>query len=72
MYVGVDLEEYVDEDGVRWVRDKKRPPVVNLLNHYQCTWKTRFNHFQRYTDVKPKGTLSITVFQILNFSDNYI
>jgi hypothetical protein len=53
----IDLDEYVDEDGVRWVRERKRQ--VQLMHHYQCTWKTRTNHFQRYTDVKAKGSLQL-------------
>ncbi len=49
-----ELEEYVDDEGVRWVRDRKRPPV-SLMNHYNCTWKAQNNHFQKYSDVKVKG-----------------
>ena len=51
-----DIKEFVDEEGIRWTREKRRPPI-NLLNHYVCSWKTRNNHFLRYSDVKPKGEL---------------
>jgi len=44
----------VDDDGVRWTLEKNRPNV-SLLNFYNISWKSRNNHFQRYTDVKPKG-----------------
>jgi hypothetical protein len=48
------IPEYVDDDGVRWTLEKNRPNV-SLLNFYNISWKSRNNHFQRYTDVKPKG-----------------
>ena len=47
-------DEYIDEEGVRWVAQRPRPNI-SLMNHYQCTWKPRNNHFLRYQDVKPKG-----------------
>lgn len=56
--------EYTDEEGVRWVTEKKRPNIA-LLNHYQCTWKPKNNHFLRHTDVKPKGRLSQYVINTL-------
>ena len=50
-------DEYIDEEGVRWVAQRPRPNI-SLMNHYQCTWKPRNNHFLRYQDVKPKGKSS--------------
>ena len=49
-----EMSEFVDDEGVRWVCERKRPNIA-LLNHYQVTWKPKNNHFLRYTDVKPKG-----------------
>ncbi len=52
-------DEYVDEEGVRWVAQRPRPNI-SLMNHYQCTWKPRNNHFLRYQDVKPKGKTCVS------------
>ncbi|XP_028300930.1 histone deacetylase complex subunit SAP130a [Gouania willdenowi] len=52
--------EYVDEEGVRYVPVKPRPPVT-LLRHYRNPWKAAYHHFQRYSDIRvkeeKKGTL---------------
>ena len=49
-----ELSEYVDDDGIRWTVERVRPNMA-LMNHYNCTWKARNNHFLRHTDVKVKG-----------------
>lgn len=52
--------EYVDEEGVRYVPIRPRPPVT-LLRHYRNPWKAAYHHFQRYSDIRvkeeKKGTL---------------
>lgn len=58
-------DEYVDDDGVRWTLEKNRPNV-SLLNFYNISWKSRNNHFQRYTDVKPKDERRPTVNELSN------
>ncbi|KAI0208271.1 hypothetical protein LSAT2_007050 [Lamellibrachia satsuma] len=60
-----DLMEYVDEEGVRWVRERKRPNHF-LLDHYDCTWKSKLNHFVKPTDVKPKEERRLTVSELAN------
>ncbi|KAJ7993392.1 hypothetical protein DPEC_G00271940 [Dallia pectoralis] len=45
--------EYVDEEGVRYVPVKPRPPVT-LLRHYRNPWKAAYHHFQRYSDIRVK------------------
>ncbi|XP_068599326.1 histone deacetylase complex subunit SAP130a [Brachionichthys hirsutus] len=45
--------EYVDEEGVRYVQVKTRPPVT-LLRHYRNPWKAAYHHFQRYSDIRVK------------------
>ncbi|KAG1940873.1 histone deacetylase complex subunit SAP130a isoform X1 [Pimephales promelas] len=45
--------EYVDEDGVRYVPVRSRPPLT-LLRHYRNPWKAAYHHFQRYSDIKVK------------------
>ncbi|XP_048055666.1 histone deacetylase complex subunit SAP130a isoform X2 [Megalobrama amblycephala] len=45
--------EYVDEDGVRYVPVRPRPPLT-LLRHYRNPWKAAYHHFQRYSDIKVK------------------
>uniref|UniRef100_A0A673ZVF0 Sin3A-associated protein a n=1 Tax=Salmo trutta TaxID=8032 RepID=A0A673ZVF0_SALTR len=46
--------EYVDEEGVRYVPVRPRPPVT-LLRHYRNPWKAAYHHFQRYSDIRIKG-----------------
>ncbi|KAM7388683.1 hypothetical protein PAMP_024843 [Pampus punctatissimus] len=45
--------EYVDEEGVRYVPVRPRPPVT-LLRHYRNPWKAAYHHFQRYSDIQIK------------------
>uniref|UniRef100_A0A673INT7 Histone deacetylase complex subunit SAP130-like n=1 Tax=Sinocyclocheilus rhinocerous TaxID=307959 RepID=A0A673INT7_9TELE len=45
--------EYVDEDGVRYVPVRPRPPLT-LLRQYRNPWKAAYHHFQRYCDIKVK------------------
>uniref|UniRef100_A0A3B1KL56 Sin3A-associated protein a n=1 Tax=Astyanax mexicanus TaxID=7994 RepID=A0A3B1KL56_ASTMX len=45
--------EYVDEEGVRYVPVRPRPPIT-LLRHYRNPWKAAYHHFQRYSDIKVK------------------
>uniref|UniRef100_A0A671SX43 Histone deacetylase complex subunit SAP130-like n=1 Tax=Sinocyclocheilus anshuiensis TaxID=1608454 RepID=A0A671SX43_9TELE len=45
--------EYVDEDGVRYVPVRPRPPLT-LLRQYRNPWKAAYHHFQRYSDIKVK------------------
>ncbi|XP_066518188.1 histone deacetylase complex subunit SAP130b isoform X2 [Hoplias malabaricus] len=53
-------KEYIDEEGVRYVPVRTRPPIT-LLRHYRNPWKAAYHHFQRYSDVRvkeeKKGTL---------------
>uniref|UniRef100_A0A4W5QGL0 Sin3A-associated protein b n=1 Tax=Hucho hucho TaxID=62062 RepID=A0A4W5QGL0_9TELE len=53
-------KEYIDEEGVRYVPTRARPPVT-LLRHYRNPWKAAYHHFQRYSDIRvkeeKKGTL---------------
>ncbi|XP_063058057.1 histone deacetylase complex subunit SAP130a isoform X2 [Engraulis encrasicolus] len=45
--------EYVDEEGVRYVPKKVRPPIT-LLSHYRNPWRAAYHHFQRYSDIRVK------------------
>ena len=56
-YVSIFLifSEFTDDEGIKWTREKRRPNI-SLMNHYNCTWKAKNNHFYRRTDVKVKGT----------------
>ncbi|KAJ8279440.1 hypothetical protein COCON_G00065060 [Conger conger] len=53
-------KEYIDEEGVRYVPSRSRPPIT-LLRQYRNPWKAAYHHFQRYADIKvkegKKGTL---------------
>uniref|UniRef100_A0A8C2TZ94 Sin3A associated protein 130 n=1 Tax=Coturnix japonica TaxID=93934 RepID=A0A8C2TZ94_COTJA len=46
-------KEYIDEEGVRYVPVRPRPPIT-LLRHYRNPWKAAYHHFQRYSDVRVK------------------
>ena len=43
-----------DEEGVRYVPVRPRPPIT-LLRHYRNPWKAAYHHFQRYSDIRVKG-----------------
>ncbi|KAL4220123.1 hypothetical protein ACF0H5_020534 [Mactra antiquata] len=58
-------DEFVDEEGIRWTLEKCRPGVA-LLNYYNISWKPKNNHFNRYTDVKPKDERRPTVNELSN------
>ncbi|XP_072330969.1 histone deacetylase complex subunit SAP130-like isoform X7 [Scyliorhinus torazame] len=58
-------KEYIDEEGVRYVPVRPRPPVT-LLRHYRNPWKAAYHHFQRYTDVKVKEEKKPTLQEIAN------
>lgn len=51
-------KEYIDEEGVRYVPARVRPPIT-LLRHYRNPWKAAYHHFQRYSDVRIKGLSSL-------------
>ncbi|KAL5004558.1 hypothetical protein ScPMuIL_018014 [Solemya velum] len=59
-------DEYIDNEGIRWSLEKKRPPVTLLMNFYNISWKPRNNHFTRYTDVKDKEERRPTVNELSN------
>lgn len=48
------LDPFIDEEGVRYVPVRPRPPIT-LLRHYRNPWKAAYHHFQRYSDVRVKG-----------------
>ncbi|KAK1796772.1 hypothetical protein P4O66_009787 [Electrophorus voltai] len=45
--------EYVDEEGVRYLPVRPKPPIT-LLRHYRNPWKAAYHHFQRYSDIRVK------------------
>uniref|UniRef100_A0A673GDM8 Histone deacetylase complex subunit SAP130-like n=1 Tax=Sinocyclocheilus rhinocerous TaxID=307959 RepID=A0A673GDM8_9TELE len=47
-------KEYIDEEGVRYVPTRVRPPIT-LLRHYRNPWKAAYHHFPRYSDIRVKG-----------------
>uniref|UniRef100_A0A8C5N149 Sin3A associated protein 130 n=1 Tax=Leptobrachium leishanense TaxID=445787 RepID=A0A8C5N149_9ANUR len=53
-------KEYIDEEGVRYVPIKPRPPIT-LLRHYRNPWKAAYHHFQRYSDVRVKEEKKMTM-----------
>uniref|UniRef100_A0A4W3IKF8 Sin3A-associated protein a n=1 Tax=Callorhinchus milii TaxID=7868 RepID=A0A4W3IKF8_CALMI len=58
-------KEYIDEEGVRYVPVRPRPPVT-LLRHYRNPWKAAYHHFQRYSDVRVKEEKKPTLQEIAN------
>ncbi len=43
-----------------------RKPAMSLLNSYRHTWKSRHNHFLRYTDIKAKEERRPSVNELAN------
>ncbi|XP_068136672.1 histone deacetylase complex subunit SAP130 isoform X3 [Hyperolius riggenbachi] len=58
-------KEYIDEDGVRYVPVRPRPPIT-LLRQYRNPWKAAYHHFQRYSDVRVKEEKKLTLQEIAN------
>ncbi|XP_043926794.1 histone deacetylase complex subunit SAP130 [Protopterus annectens] len=58
-------KEYIDEEGVRYVPVRPRPPIT-LLRHYRNPWKAAYHHFQRYSDVRVKEEKKTTLQEIAN------
>ncbi|XP_021093103.1 histone deacetylase complex subunit SAP130 [Heterocephalus glaber] len=56
-------KEYIDEEGVRYVPVRPRPPIT-LLRHYRNPWKAAYHHFQRYSDVRVKDSLIVSDFEM--------
>ncbi|XP_047231412.1 histone deacetylase complex subunit SAP130a isoform X3 [Girardinichthys multiradiatus] len=57
--------EYVDEEGVRYVPVRPRPPIT-LLRHYRNPWKAAYHHFQRYSDIRVKEEKKCTLQDMAN------
>uniref|UniRef100_A0A2K5QN74 Histone deacetylase complex subunit SAP130 C-terminal domain-containing protein n=1 Tax=Cebus imitator TaxID=2715852 RepID=A0A2K5QN74_CEBIM len=58
-------KEYIDEEGVRYVPVRPRPPIT-LLRHYRNPWKAAYHHFQRYSDVPVKEEKKAMLQEIAN------
>ncbi|XP_066565265.1 histone deacetylase complex subunit SAP130a isoform X2 [Amia ocellicauda] len=58
-------KEYIDEEGVRYVPVRPRPPV-SLLRHYRNPWKSAYHHFQRYSDIRVKEEKKCTLQEMAN------
>ncbi|XP_069069777.1 histone deacetylase complex subunit SAP130 isoform X4 [Pleurodeles waltl] len=53
-------KEYIDDEGVRYVPVRSRPPI-SLLRQYRNPWKAAYHHFQRYSDVRVKEEKKATL-----------
>ncbi|NWJ03495.1 SP130 deacetylase, partial [Crypturellus undulatus] len=58
-------KEYIDEEGVRYVPVRPRPPIT-LLRQYRNPWKSAYHHFQRYSDVRVKEEKKAMLQEIAN------
>merc|ERR550517_1892384 len=61
--MSTDEERQEDKQTGSLIRGK---PTVTLLNSYRHTWKSRHNHFLRYSDVKSKDEKRPTVNELAN------
>ncbi|XP_046990229.1 LOW QUALITY PROTEIN: mucin-5AC [Schistocerca americana] len=59
-----EVKEVAEETEER-IYIPKRPPI-SLISSYRQTWKSRHNHFLRYSDVKPKDERRPTVSDLAN------
>ncbi|XP_060516637.1 histone deacetylase complex subunit SAP130 isoform X2 [Cylas formicarius] len=48
------------------VSTMRKPASASLLNGYRQTWKATHNHYQRYSDVKPKDERRPTIMDLAN------
>ncbi|KAL0273591.1 UNVERIFIED_CONTAM: hypothetical protein PYX00_006226 [Menopon gallinae] len=68
--------EFISDDRIKKERDDEDIPVeknyvvkrpnISLLHSYKHSWKSRHNHFLRYSDVKPKDERRPTVTDLAN------
>lgn len=68
--------EFISDDRIKKERDDDDIPVeknyvvkrpnISLLHSYKHSWKSRHNHFLRYSDVKPKDERRPTVTDLAN------
>lgn len=68
--------EFISDDRIKKERDEDdvlsekvyvvKRPNVSLLQSYKHNWKSRHNHFLRYSDVKPKDERRPTVTDLAN------
>lgn len=64
-----DDRHHQPEDGGSGCGDRPvvlRRPQMQLVQSYRHTWKSRHNHFLRYTDIKPKEPQKPTVNELSN------
>merc|ERR550517_1657080 len=61
--MSTDEERQEDKQTGSLIRGK---PTATLLNSYRHTWKSRHNHFLRYSDVKSKDERRPTVNELAN------
>ncbi|KAM7356494.1 sin3A-associated protein 130 isoform 2-T2 [Cochliomyia hominivorax] len=47
----------------------KRPKNCTLMSTYKQSWKSAYNHFQRYSDVKPREERRPTIMDLANQSN---
>ncbi|KAK2514403.1 Sap130 [Columba guinea] len=65
MITEFSLDPFLDEEGVRYVPVRPRPPIT-LLRHYRNPWKAAYHHFQRYSDVRVKEEKKAMLQEIAN------
>lgn len=69
--------EFISDDRIKKGREEEdetpsekvyvvKRPNISLLHSYKHNWKSRHNHFLRYTDVKPKDERRPTVTDLAN------
>jgi hypothetical protein len=72
-FLGCDTQNFfimsftisVSEEHEEKIYIPKRPNI-SLINSYRHTWKSRHNHYLRYSDVKPKDERRPTVTDLAN------
>lgn len=62
--ISVSVFVRADEEGVRYVPTRIRPPIT-LLQQYRNPWKAAYHHFQRYSDIRVKGLYWLQATQYL-------
>ncbi|XP_076435880.1 uncharacterized protein LOC143275565 [Babylonia areolata] len=60
-----EQDEFIDEEGVRWTKERTKP-TMSLMSDNAFDWKPRFNHFQRYSDVKSKDDRNPTLNELIS------
>lgn len=64
--VGFSSDFYILKNAIKTILQLRKPATATLLNGYRQTWKATHNHYQRFSDVRPKDERRPTIIDLAN------